>query len=210
MYDIPWPPQFMAFISTLRVFLIDVVSITKANCARPMNYYDSMMLVLMGTKAVLVLLLLGPWLWGRLRRSRFGLARHLTERGVRKGVSAIEDSMAGRRRASVARYIQSSLGSIQRDALAIDWTKVFRTSFMILFVSYPGMATASGAKQATSVTTVTCGRGDLPCLLQECRSRSCDCSGVRRSRERSGWQPTCGCSATPASGSGESCRSAPR
>ena len=29
VYDIPWPQSFMAFISTLRVFLIDVVSITK-------------------------------------------------------------------------------------------------------------------------------------------------------------------------------------
>ena len=48
VYDIPWPPQFMSFISTMRVFLIDIVSITKANCAQPMNYYASMMLVLVG------------------------------------------------------------------------------------------------------------------------------------------------------------------
>ena len=142
MYDIPWPPQFMSFISTLRLFLIDVVSITKANCAQPMNYYDSMMVVLVGTKLVLLLLLLGPWLWGRLRRSRLGVMSRLTEHTVRRRVSAIEDSMVGRRRASIAREIQQSLDKVQHDARRIDWLKVFRTSFMVLFVSYPGRSRA--------------------------------------------------------------------
>ena len=143
VYDIPWPPQFMAFISTLRLFLVDVISITKANCARPMNYYDSMMVVLVGTKLVLLLLLLGPWLWSRLRRSRLGLLRRHVERRVQKRVSAIEDGMRGRHRASIAREIQQSLGKVQHDAVSIDWMKVFRTSFMVLFVSYPGTAAFS-------------------------------------------------------------------
>ena len=138
VYDIPWPPQFMSFISTLRLFLIDVVSITKANCARPMNYYDSMMAVLVGTKLVLVLLLLGPWLWVRLRRSQLPVMRRRTERSVQKRVSVMEDSMSGRRRASIAREIQKSLGQVQQEALSVEWIKVFQTSFMVLFVSYPG------------------------------------------------------------------------
>ena len=70
VYDIPWPPEFMSFISTLRLFLVDVISITKASCAQPMNYYDSMVVVLLGMKIVLVLLLLGPWLWSTLRERR--------------------------------------------------------------------------------------------------------------------------------------------
>ena len=146
VYDIPWPPQFMSFISTLRLFLIDVVSITKANCARPMTYYDSMMVVLVGTKLVLVLLLLGPWLWGRLRRSRLPVLSRHTERSVQKLVSVMEDGMRGRRRASIAREIQQSLGKVQHDAVSIDWVKVFRTSFMVLFVSYPGTECLVGAR----------------------------------------------------------------
>ena len=48
-YSIPWPPSFNSLLSTLRVFLVDVVSITRTNCAQPMNYYGSLMTVLIGT-----------------------------------------------------------------------------------------------------------------------------------------------------------------
>ena len=138
VYDIPWPPQFMSFISTLRLFLIDVVSITKANCARPMNYYDSMMVVLVGTKLVLVLLVLGPWAWHRVRASDVGCLARARARSVQKRVSSVEDAMVGRRRGSIARELQRSVATIQQDVNKIDWMKVFRTSFMVLFVSYPG------------------------------------------------------------------------
>ena len=164
VYDIPWPPQFMSFISTLRLFLIDVVSITKANCARPMTYYDSMMVVLVGTKLVLVLLLLGPWLWGRLRRSRLPVLSRHTDRSVQKLVSVMEDGMRGRRRASIAREIQQSLEKVQHDAVSIDWVKVFRTSFMVLFVSYPGTPPRLHRRGLGVETTrrqcVVDGRGD--------------------------------------------------
>ena len=48
-YSIPWPPSFNSFLATLRIFLVDVVSITRTNCAQPMNYYGSLMTVLTGT-----------------------------------------------------------------------------------------------------------------------------------------------------------------
>ena len=143
MYDIPWPPQFMSFISTMRVFLIDVISITKANCAQPMNYYSSMTVVLVGTKLVLLCLLLGPWLWGRFRRSRSSIAQCLTERSVRKRVSAMENSMAGRRRGSIKLHVKRSLSSFRRDAIAIEWAKVLQNSFVVLLIPYPGTGTTS-------------------------------------------------------------------
>ena len=89
MYDIPWPPQFMSFISTLRLFLIDVVSITKASCAQPMNYYDSMMLVLVGMQIVLLLLLLGPWVWGKISASQLNIVRRWQQRKVRSQVRPV-------------------------------------------------------------------------------------------------------------------------
>ena len=52
MYAIPWPPAFQSLLSALRVFLVDVVSITRTNCAQPMNYYASMVVVLVGVKLV--------------------------------------------------------------------------------------------------------------------------------------------------------------
>ena len=60
-YDIPWPSNFNSFLSTLRIFLVDVVSITRTSCAQPMNYYASLATVLVGVKVVLLLMLLGPW-----------------------------------------------------------------------------------------------------------------------------------------------------
>ena len=52
-YDIPWPSGFMSFLDSLRVFLVDVISLTRANCAQPMSYYDSLVVVLVGFKIVL-------------------------------------------------------------------------------------------------------------------------------------------------------------
>ena len=48
-YSIPWPPSFNRLLSTLRIFLVDVVSITRTNCAQPMTYYGSLMTLLIGT-----------------------------------------------------------------------------------------------------------------------------------------------------------------
>ena len=52
----------------MRIFLVDVISMTRANCAQPMTYYTNLVVVLLGLKIVLVLLLVGPWLWGRIKR----------------------------------------------------------------------------------------------------------------------------------------------
>ena len=46
--------------------------------------------------------------------------------------------MRGRRRGSIARAIQSSVGNMQTRVLTVDWVKVFKASFMLLFVAYPG------------------------------------------------------------------------
>ena len=54
-YSIPWPPSFNSLLSVLRIFLVDVVSITRTNCAQPMDYYGSLMTVLTGTVAFVLL-----------------------------------------------------------------------------------------------------------------------------------------------------------
>lgn len=82
VYDIPWPPQFLSFISSMRLFLMDVVSITKANCAQRMDYFTSMMLVLIGLKVALFFLLVGPWLLQRLLQSGTWCGTRLRSRAV--------------------------------------------------------------------------------------------------------------------------------
>ena len=87
VYAIPWPPGFLSFISALRIFLVDVISITKANCAQPMTYYASLTIVLVGLKIALVLLLVGPLLFERLLRSGIGLFRRVRHRDVQVRLS---------------------------------------------------------------------------------------------------------------------------
>jgi hypothetical protein len=141
-YDIPWPAAFRRFLSLLRVFLIDVVAITQASCAQPMSYYASMMVVCVGLKLALALLLLGPWLWSKLSARRCFVTRAVRDARVRQKVSSVEASMsaAGRHRGSVVRAMAATLAVAQRTVVAIDWTGVFRASFMLLFVAYPGVS----------------------------------------------------------------------
>ena len=142
MYDIPWPSTFLRYLSALRVFLVDVISITQANCAQPMTYYASLVVVLLGLKLALALLLVGPWLLGQLYRGSTSLSHWLRRRALYRHTVALEATMhsAGRRRASVVHAIQGSLTAAQHQIAAIDWVKVFKASFMLLFVAYPGIA----------------------------------------------------------------------
>ena len=84
-YSIPWPPSFKGFLSVLRVFLVDVVSITRTNCAQPMNYYGALVTVLVGVKLSLLLILAGPWLWRLMKRR--GCCAHSTRRSLRQKVA---------------------------------------------------------------------------------------------------------------------------
>ncbi len=51
------------------MFLADVISLTRANCAQPMNYYTSLVVVLVSFKLVLVLMLGLSWAWGRYKQA---------------------------------------------------------------------------------------------------------------------------------------------
>lgn len=129
-----------SFISSLRVFLVDVISLTRTNCTQPMTYYASMVVVLVGLKVVLMVLLVGPWAWGKLLRTKCKPFQRLRDRQLRSRMSALEDGMRGRRRRSVIQVLQSQMGSIRQATGRVNWMKVFRSSFMLLFVAYPGVA----------------------------------------------------------------------
>jgi hypothetical protein len=79
--------MFRRFLSLLRVFLVDVVAITQASCAQPMNYYASMMVVCVGLKLALALLLLGPWLWSCLAARGCRVTRVVHDLQVRRRLS---------------------------------------------------------------------------------------------------------------------------
>jgi hypothetical protein len=50
----PTPPS-LSLSTWWQVFLVDVISLTRANCAQPMNYFSSLLVLLLGLKLLLVL-----------------------------------------------------------------------------------------------------------------------------------------------------------
>ena len=136
VYAIPWPPSFLQFMSSLRVFLVDVISITKANCAAPMDYYSSLLVLLLGLKIVLLALAVGPLLARVVMSKRMGgcwrRRRQHQQQQQRRGSST-------RRASAMARDIQPVNGAGSSTGTSTDWViKVFRASFVLLFVAYPG------------------------------------------------------------------------
>ena len=103
-----------------------------------MNYYTSMLIVLVGLKITLVLLLVGPWLWQRFLGSDSELSSRIVRRSMLAKLNSLEHEMRGRSRKTVLREIQRSMSSVQREVIKTDWVKIFKASFMLLFVAYPG------------------------------------------------------------------------
>ena len=141
VYAIPWPPSFLQFMSSLRVFMVDVISITKANCAAPMDYYNSLLVLLLGLKIVLLALALGPLLASAVmsKKVRGCWRRRRQERQQQRQERC---GGATRRASAMTRDIQPVTGAGSTAGSSTDWVvKVFRASFVLLFVAYPGEAT---------------------------------------------------------------------
>lgn len=66
VYAIPWPPLFRGFLNGMRVFLIEIVSLTRANCTQPLSFYTGMVATLVVFKVVLVAIVVGPMLVHKL------------------------------------------------------------------------------------------------------------------------------------------------
>ncbi len=97
---------------------MDIISITRANCAQPMNYYASLAVVLTGLALALASLLCLPWLWSLLARSSCRPVEMLSSRRVARKISTLEDKLQrqGVRRSIVARELQTATASIQAEA----------------------------------------------------------------------------------------------
>jgi hypothetical protein len=118
---------FSGFLDAMKVFLVDVLVIIKASCARPLSYFEGLLVMLVGFKALLLAALLLSWLlptarrWLRDRRKRRGVPVHLRARNVKRRAGPDRE----RRRSVLARLWTT------------DWAKVFRAVSMVLFIAYP-------------------------------------------------------------------------
>jgi hypothetical protein len=139
-YSIPWPPVFSGFMLSLRVFLIDVASITQLGCSQPVTYYTSLCIALVGLKVALLALLLGPWLWRHMQLQQCKLTRVINSFRDRRRLSKVSEAMSGRRRGSLMSALVVTYASLQARRAAINWSRVFKVCFSMLFLAYPGVS----------------------------------------------------------------------
>ena len=116
-YSIPWPTAFHAFIAALRIFLVDVIAMTKAGCPQRVTFYTSLVVTLLGLKVVVLLRLGVPWAWHRLTsRRRSG-----------HGISTVVDIMP-----------QTGGSTNTESTTESRWLAAFRSAYTVLVIGYPG------------------------------------------------------------------------
>ena len=137
--------------------------------ARPMNYYTSLMVLLLGFKLLLACMLFGPFVWRRFRRGacrRFALAKKINARLDNRHAPASTDvetsftsglSSSRHNRTSAmlalgatprvegvrdtATHAAVASGSADTDHdRDVNWSRVLRSSFMLLLIAYPGLS----------------------------------------------------------------------
>jgi hypothetical protein len=69
-YSIPWPPSFASLQNAMKLFLIDVISLSKADCASPVLYYQTLLITLLGFKAIIIAAIAASYALQRLRERR--------------------------------------------------------------------------------------------------------------------------------------------
>jgi hypothetical protein len=107
---------------------VDILSLTKADCAKPVLYYDSLLVTLLTFKGVLAAVGLGMWMMPRIKHAR----KTRNWASVIRPQPAVGHAPAAARRVSVATAI-----AVVRSA---NWPRVFRTCFMVLFFAYPSVS----------------------------------------------------------------------
>jgi hypothetical protein len=112
VYDIPWPKVFSDFLDVMKLFMVDVITLTRAQCAAYMNYYTSLVVVLVLFKIVVFLVLLFAWAVPAARRyRRLRISKGAVPKAARSGSARVR-VVSGRRRSVVMRLQQT------------DWVKV--------------------------------------------------------------------------------------
>ena len=164
-----------------------------ANCAERMNYYSSMVLVFVGMKLVLALILVGPWLWGKMLGSSMAISRFIRRRKAVRQVQELENSMRGARRGVTLRAMQAHLAIAEQQSTTISWAKVFKASFMLLFIAYPGMqfgccGVVGRLRVFPRLLNIFAACGGVCC--QALLFSLCSCSVAWTSRECRTWRQT--------------------
>jgi hypothetical protein len=146
----------------LQLFLVDLITVTKANCAQPMNYYQSLLVTLISFKAFVVFFIVVAWLVPvvntRLRAYRQWLSvpKHLRSRSARRRSKRRIAAPMARRRSILGRLRSTDWVKVRRQRPVSDLffrepasnihfsemlpRQVFRVVSMVLFIAYPSVS----------------------------------------------------------------------
>jgi hypothetical protein len=111
---------------------VDVVTLTKANCASPINYFDSLVITLVTFKAAVAGAVLAGWLVPKVKQLAIRLGCHRVSSIISVSPSRAprgREVPRTRRRMPIADALQTT-----------DWIQVFRGVFMLLFIAYPSVS----------------------------------------------------------------------
>jgi hypothetical protein len=140
-YSIPWPSRFKALLNFARLFLVDIISLTKADCASPVLYYRSLLYTLVGFKFLVLLIAVVMYAAERRRaRSHPGtVLQHNPAARAPRSDDATAAATGGSVVSGGSRMRRSTVvlaAAVNRLQLA----RQFRAVFMVLFVAYPFVA----------------------------------------------------------------------
>ena len=112
----------------------DIISITKANCAARMDYYDQLLVTLLVFKGALVAVLLVMMLAPRAKRC---LQRRRTRQ--RSSTTTTTTSSGSTSRHTTTR-VAPRPATVLDAVRATPWATVFRAESMVLFIAYPSVS----------------------------------------------------------------------
>jgi hypothetical protein len=118
---------------------VDVVSLTRANCAQPMTFYSSMVLVLLGFKIVLLLIVVAPFLVRRLRMSAIQVKDRRRRSSFHSDMARLH-SLAAQASADTGGDAMPAQFSPTVAPPKVSWSRLLKLSFMFLFMAYPGVS----------------------------------------------------------------------
>lgn len=145
-YNIPWPSAFSTFLNYIKVVLVDIAGLVPANCTQSMDYYKSLLIELLAFKGALILILLGPWVFDRIKNINCSCTRRAGAFFSRFRKTTVKSAQnkpeeMSERDAQLYGWPTEAVKvtSLRESLLNVKQSKLFRMSFMFLFLAYPGV-----------------------------------------------------------------------
>lgn len=149
--SIPWPDVFATFLNTLKVAMLDLLTLTRTGCATPLNFYDNLLITLClfagGSAFGFVVLVVMD---ARQRRADAELHAQASAAAARMASPTAPKAGVGRQaRQSVVQSAVEMAAEIPASMRGMRWGRVFKSLALFWTLCYPGACFLVGVKQPT-------------------------------------------------------------